>query len=194
MIGVVGCSSRKLPVRCPARWLYSPSAVFSQMFQHSIKNTRRTLIASGRHGIVDPDDVLDPYEFDLGEQSPEYLKGWRETVALQLEGESPLAIYASGTYAQILLTFPEATLAADGSMWDRAKSIGAQGTMKGNIVWPFHWILEAVADGGRTGRWIEKELRARGYKDSTLAAQLYRVAHCPLHENNGGFYRNRFMQ
>ena len=65
-------------------------------------------VVSGRWGLLDPDDVLAPYSFSLGEQSVNYRRAWGRFVAEQLSLVSSVGrgdvveIYAGAAIAAAL--------------------------------------------------------------------------------------------
>lgn len=64
-IGLVGCASAKLSRPAPARELYT-SQLFRKASFFAEATCERWYILSAKHGIVAPDEVLEPYDVKLG--------------------------------------------------------------------------------------------------------------------------------
>lgn len=73
-VALISCSNRKLDGSHPARELYSASDNFVSALKF-VENPRNKFdqiyILSGRHGLVEPDQILQKYDFDLKELSDE---------------------------------------------------------------------------------------------------------------------------
>lgn len=83
-IVLVGCVKTKLVHGARARDLYA-SDYFLKMRQYAEASGLPWFILSAEHGLVAPEDWLEPYERYLPETSREYRHDWGERVALQLE-------------------------------------------------------------------------------------------------------------
>lgn len=81
---LVGCVKTKLDHRAPAKDLYV-SDYFAKMRTYAEASGRPWFILSAEHGLVSPDDWLEPYERYLPDTSREYRRAWGEKVATQLE-------------------------------------------------------------------------------------------------------------
>jgi len=64
-IGIVTGSSSKLTHKAKAKELYSPSALFSHAFAYCEREYDKTLILSPKHGFIEPDDIIEPYNVDI---------------------------------------------------------------------------------------------------------------------------------
>lgn len=72
---IVGCSREKQSTSAPARLLYqSPRFVAASRLAEQFGD--RWFVLSGRHGLVLPDEVLEPYDFDLRQQDAFYKMEW----------------------------------------------------------------------------------------------------------------------
>lgn len=65
-IALVGCTKGKLPARAPARDLYvgdlfAKARAYAQTFD-------AWYVLSARHGLVLPDEVIEPYDVTLGDK------------------------------------------------------------------------------------------------------------------------------
>ena len=88
---LVGCAKTKLAHRAPAKDLYV-SDYFSKMRRYAEATGLRWFILSAEHGLVAPDEWLEPYERYLPDTSRDYRRSWGERVACQLEhAVGPLA-------------------------------------------------------------------------------------------------------
>lgn len=106
-IGLVSCSSEKLDRAAPARELYC-----SQLFRLALKYAEQTCshvyVLSGLHYLVALDEVIEPYDFKLSDQSKARREAWGYHVAWQLGQRHPtrgvLVVLAGAAYANALQT------------------------------------------------------------------------------------------
>ena len=83
-IGLVSCVKSKLGRPAPARELYT-SALFRGA-RHFVERTcERWFILSAQHGLVEPDQVLAPYERTLTTAPLSVRREWSHVVVAQLE-------------------------------------------------------------------------------------------------------------
>lgn len=70
----ISCSKSKLDKPCKAQEMYSPSDIFTKRFTYARKVTSRDkiFILSAKYGLLRLDDVIEPYELFLNDQSAEY--------------------------------------------------------------------------------------------------------------------------
>jgi len=102
---VLGCSREKLSIAAPASNLY-----ISDRFRSSLILARDLAapfaILSAKHGVVEPDRVLEPYDLDLSSLSKSDQRSWAEQAIDQLaqraEGRT-ISILAIGAYVRPLL-------------------------------------------------------------------------------------------
>ena len=95
------CSKGKLQHRAKAEELYT-----GQLFQKSLRYAHRLAaleaiegnplpeiqILSALHGLVDPSDILEPYEKTLNGMPPHYRRYWSEQVYAQLKRKFKFAL------------------------------------------------------------------------------------------------------
>lgn len=62
---LIPCSASKQKAACPAREMYSPSQQFSGAWAAAMAAGQRPLILSAKHGVLDPDTVIEPYDQTL---------------------------------------------------------------------------------------------------------------------------------
>lgn len=80
---LVGCVKSKLDHGAPAKDLYI-SDYFHKMRAYAEGAGVPWLILSAEHGLVGPEDWVEPYERYLPDTSREYRRAWGRTVATQL--------------------------------------------------------------------------------------------------------------
>ena len=85
-IALVACSKKKAAGPLPAEELYAPSALFSKSRAYALAHADRWLILSARHGLVAPDQELEPYDQRLGTTRTER-EIWTNRVWFALRGE-----------------------------------------------------------------------------------------------------------
>ena len=87
-VGLVGCASTKLGRPAPARELYV-SQLFKKASAYAAQTCDRWYILSAKHGLVHPDQLLDPYDQRLGITAlgQEPIHNWADRVRVQLAAE-----------------------------------------------------------------------------------------------------------
>ncbi|MGB3764348.1 MAG: DUF6884 domain-containing protein [Ornithinimicrobium sp.] len=80
---LVGCVNSKLSVGAPAKAIYT-SDYFAKMRAYAEGSGRPWFILSAEHGLVSPDDWLEPYDCYLPEMGRDYRRTWGQKVASQL--------------------------------------------------------------------------------------------------------------
>jgi hypothetical protein len=78
-IGLVGCVKTKLDQAAPARDLYI-SPLFRGRRAYVERTCSRWFILSAKHGLVEPDTVLEPYDVTLDSASPRERRAWSANV------------------------------------------------------------------------------------------------------------------
>lgn len=82
-IALVSCAKKKRQERAPARDLYL-SELFRRYRAYAIANANRWYILSAKHGLLDPDQVIAPYNCTLNEMSAQKRRDWATRVQRQL--------------------------------------------------------------------------------------------------------------
>ena len=82
-VGLVSCVKSKLSLPTAARDLYT-SALFRGARRFVEGSCDRWFILSAEHGLVDPDQILAPYERTLTTASPAVRREWSRGVLAQL--------------------------------------------------------------------------------------------------------------
>lgn len=85
-IGLVGCTKSKRERRVPARDLYSVSALFRGRVAFVEKSCDQWLVLSAKHGVVHPDQELDPYDLTLVGAGMKRKRDWATRVLDELRG------------------------------------------------------------------------------------------------------------
>lgn len=104
-IALVSCGEAKRSYPCRAEDLYI-GKIYLASLKWAKANADRIIILSGKHGALDPDQIIAPYEFFLGKKSKIERQQWAKNVARQLEGKinaSDKVIFLAGkTYSEYL--------------------------------------------------------------------------------------------
>jgi Family of unknown function (DUF6884) len=85
-VGLVGCVKTKKVTAAPARDLYT-SALFLGRRRFVERKCDRWFVLSAKHGLVDPDKVLEPYDETLKDAGEERRRLWSHAVLRSLERE-----------------------------------------------------------------------------------------------------------
>lgn len=105
---LVPCASRKRSARAPARDLYE-SALFRKMRAVVEELGSPWFILSARHGLVQPDQQLDPYDLALKDMRASERRSWAKRVIGQMESVLPpadrIVVFAGKTYREFLMAW-----------------------------------------------------------------------------------------
>ena len=84
---LIACSARKLPQAAPAADLYTGQAFKLASKLARLRSTRWAIL-SAKHGLVEPDAVIEPYDLALRDASLEKRRAWgaRVSAALHARG------------------------------------------------------------------------------------------------------------
>lgn len=85
-IGLVACASQKLLRPAPARELYV-SQLFKKASAYAELTCDRWYILSAKHGLLRPDEVIEPYDMRLGTNHPTPINQWAAGVQAQMADE-----------------------------------------------------------------------------------------------------------
>jgi hypothetical protein len=100
---LLGCVKTKLDQAAPAKDLYI-SALWQKRRAYAEASGQPWRILSAEHGLLDPDEVIAPYDRHLKSQSPAYQREWSDKVArsilveLDKLGLRSVEIHASSAY------------------------------------------------------------------------------------------------
>ena len=99
------CSQRKQTVTAPAEELYT-APFFQAARELANRHSTGWFVISGKHGLLNPKTIVDPYDFDLGEASEQFRKAWANDVVAHLRQhisrEAVVVILANRTYSDPL--------------------------------------------------------------------------------------------
>lgn len=157
-IGLVGCVKQKLPEPAPARDLYT-SALFVGRRGYVERSCSRWFILSAKHGLVDPAEVLEPYDETLNDSTPSQRHAWSARVLQELRrrlgdfGGYEFEVHAGANYIDFGL---EEGLRASGASVLRP----AQGLGLGEQL-AFYGSTEARAPGPRREQRLEHAVATR---------------------------------
>lgn len=97
-IGLVGCSATKLDRPAPARELYV-SPLFVKASAYAEATCQRWYVLSAKHGLVKPDQVLEPYDVALAANGLDWYSHIGHQLQLELRGvQDPHLVVLAGTF------------------------------------------------------------------------------------------------
>lgn len=82
-IYLISCVKSKLPNKARARELYT-SSLFKKMYAYAEKRADKIYILSAKHGLVDAEEVIEPYEETLNKKTKMGKKLWAVKVFQKL--------------------------------------------------------------------------------------------------------------
>lgn len=104
-IVLVSCAAKKLESPAPAKDLYV-SNLFRLARRYAEALGYPWGILSAKHGVVMPDQVIEPYDVSLNKLDPDYLYAWRNQVDTKLRryfpGQKNAIVLAGGRYVKWL--------------------------------------------------------------------------------------------
>lgn len=110
-IVLVSCVSMKLSVAAAARDLYT-SPYFRGMRRYAEREGQRWYVLSALHGVVSPEEVIEPYNQTLNKMGMQARKDWAARVQKQLMDLLPprahVAVLAGRRYSEDVVPFLEA--------------------------------------------------------------------------------------
>lgn len=110
MLYLIPCSGPKRAQPCAGKDMYR-SRLFKGSRAYVEARNAQWLILSGQYGVVHPDEVIAPYDFDLSFADTSTRKKWAKKVIKQLKPYLPtdkIVIFAGVKYRQYLMTHLEA--------------------------------------------------------------------------------------
>lgn len=100
---LVGCVSQKIDVPAPAKDLYA-SDLWAKRRSYAEASGRPWFVLSAKHGVLHPDQVIEPYDVSLASASRSTLREWSDRVAPRLVelaqalGVRVLEVHAGDSY------------------------------------------------------------------------------------------------
>ena len=115
-IALVGCGAAKRDEACPARDMYT-SAFFSLKRQYA-EQFDDWYILSAKHGLLDPDEVIDPYDQSIEDVDT---ATWADQVEKHLDnlGDVQLVFLCGRNYWEPLGLSGDTPLTDAGGMFDQ---------------------------------------------------------------------------
>jgi len=105
LIGLISCVSKKKPYPAKAKELYD-SPLFIKAKEFAEKRLDKYYILSAKHGLLDPDQVIDPYDESLDKKDVNTRKIWAKEVfekLVPLLGDNDKIVLLAGKlYRQFL--------------------------------------------------------------------------------------------
>jgi hypothetical protein len=80
---LIGSAGSTGTVAVPVAGLFE-SPGFARAREYAVRSGVPWFVLSAKHGLLDPDDVIGPYDLQLGDQSSAYRSAWGEWVVVQL--------------------------------------------------------------------------------------------------------------
>jgi hypothetical protein len=105
---LISCSKSKKNYRCPAKELYSESPTYQKKLRLAHLQDAEVYILSAKHGLVHPDQILEPYDKTLSDDNTSQQKAWARKVFQQMNAKkilnnvSEVVFYAGQTYSDRL--------------------------------------------------------------------------------------------
>jgi len=104
-VGLVACGKRKLDVAAPAGDLYI-GQLFRKASAYAEETYDRWFILSAKHGLLRPDEVIEPYDLSMAHLAADERRAWAAGVAeeldrLELMG-SEFFFHAGSRYTSVL--------------------------------------------------------------------------------------------
>lgn len=110
-VALVSCVKSKRASAAPARDLYT-SALFEGLRRYAERNADRWFILSALYGLVDPDEIIEPYEKTLNKMPKNERADWAQQVqgrlAQVLPPNAEVIMLAGQRYREGLIPFLEA--------------------------------------------------------------------------------------
>ena len=108
VVVLISCTKSKLDYACTAKELYSKSNLFRHSYRYASIIADKIYILSARHGLLDENAVVEPYDETLLDKNAEEKKIWAEKVIESLGNFTDLendefVILAGKVYYQNLL-------------------------------------------------------------------------------------------
>lgn len=85
LIALLGCSKAKIGVPAPAARLYAASSLFRKALSHVTRYADRIHILSAKYGLVDLDQVLEPYDATFADLPAGQQEEWARRVLARLQ-------------------------------------------------------------------------------------------------------------
>lgn len=110
LIVCISCVKSKKDTASQAKDIYT-SALFKGMYSYAKKlNPKSIFILSAMHGLLHPDQIIEPYEKTLNNMSADEQRAWARHVLIQLEMQTDIQVdkfifLAGDKYRKHLLSY-----------------------------------------------------------------------------------------
>lgn len=107
-IALVACVKEKLNHSASAMEMYTGDSFKSWMSDAKAHNVDHIYILSGKYGLLELNEIIEPYDLNLGHQDASYIENWKKSVISKLKAKHSLAdthliIYTNEVYYEGLL-------------------------------------------------------------------------------------------
>lgn len=107
-IALISCVKEKLDHPAPAKDMYIGSGFKDWLKDASFREITKIYILSGKYGLLELDQNIEPYDVNLSDQDPEYRKQWYEDILQKLRAKHDLIndhyiLYTNRTYYEGLI-------------------------------------------------------------------------------------------
>ena len=112
-LGLLSCTKSKQKDACSAAKMYEPSALFSKAYRYSLKKYDLIGILSAKHGLLLPEEIIEPYEQTLKTMRKKQKQKWAIRVNNELSSKFDIGnitrvyIHAGKDYREHLLPLIE---------------------------------------------------------------------------------------
>lgn len=109
-IALISCTKLKQDHPCTAQEMYLPSELFKRASAYVKANYSRWFILSAKYGLLEPDDVIEPYNITLTNMSKSEIESWSRDVFEKLlkYNINDVDFYAGKQYRKYLIPLLEA--------------------------------------------------------------------------------------
>lgn len=109
-LALVSCGKNKLSREAKAKELYI-GELFKKARNNAETNYDKWLILSALHGVVDPESLIEPYDYTLIGKTKEVVKLWSDEVFVKIKEtigrDTIIHIYAGNDYRKFLIPLLE---------------------------------------------------------------------------------------
>jgi len=106
-IGLISCAKKKKAFSCQAQELYSESSFFNYVLDYCQKHYDKIYILSAKHGLIELNQKIKPYDLTLKTMKKDGRKKWAEKVINQLKKkinrEDVIYFHAGKYYREYLI-------------------------------------------------------------------------------------------
>jgi hypothetical protein len=112
-LGLISCTKSKQKDACSAAKMYEPSPLFSKAYRYALKKYDLIGILSAKHGLLLPEEIIEPYDQTLKTMRKKQKQKWAIRVNNELslkfdiENISRVYIHAGKDYRGYLLPLIE---------------------------------------------------------------------------------------